>query len=92
MLVLRKECPSTFLLPWFLRGGEGSPPFGAPAASENSLCKEPWECHPFGTAPRLSYQPCDDVSQGAGKAAVAAAAALLCGGDLRVRGGGQSRQ
>lgn len=49
------------------------------------LCKEPWECHPFGTAPGgllAVSQPCDDVSQWAGKAA------LLCGGDLRVHGGG----
>jgi len=32
--VLRKERPSTFLLPCFSCGSEGSPPFGAPAVSE----------------------------------------------------------
>lgn len=83
MLVLRKECPATFLLPCFSRGGEGSPPFGAPAV-QGALGMSPlW--HSSGALLAVS-QPCDDISQWAGKGA------LLCGGDLSVHGGGQSQQ
>lgn len=52
MLLLEQGCLSTFPLPYFLCGGEVSPPFGAPAVRETPCSRSLGN----GTAPGFSWQ------------------------------------
>lgn len=63
VLLLEQGCPSTVPLPYFLCGGEGSPPFGAPAVRETPCTRSLGN----STAPVFSWQ-FPSLSQQAGKA------------------------